>query len=86
MYTTDYQEYLHYNYSTIFFGFIDDTYVYVRECVGGGVSVEVMSTLRMGSSDFDVNAKRVDKIYTEIEERFEDEQIIGRGGVCQKGS
>ncbi|WP_413111533.1 DUF1499 domain-containing protein [Thaumasiovibrio sp. DFM-14] len=60
------RNYLHVEYRSSFFRFVDDTEFYLIEEQGGITRIHVRSASRVGYSDFGVNRARIERIRTKL--------------------
>lgn len=99
--TTKSSIFYHVNYSSIFWGFVDDMSIQITTCdpedsklswyqdletsshryADVTVGVQIQSQLRLGSSDFGVNPKRIAKMYKCLNKNIPDNYISDRGAI-----
>ena len=65
---TNEERYIHAEFTSAVFRFVDDVEFLFSEALGEGVVIDIRSASRVGHSDFGVNRKRMEAIRTKLEE------------------
>ena len=84
--------FFHVNFSSIFFGFIDDMFIEVIPCTetsGGAqeisLALNIQSQSRIGSTDFGTNPRRISEFLEWMSNQLPDMYIANRNDACMSG-